>query len=222
MLTVSHEAAPTSGNQPVCDAPVATCGQKFDAPRAAATSLINRAAAARFPGGLMHRLTVIAVLLITGCAHRAVPPAIVAAPAAVKVAEPLETPASPDAVAEVEAALRDVTVRFAFDRDLLDDGAMKDLQRLARVLRKHPAVRLTIAGHADERGTEEYNFLLAQRRAESARAYLSVLGVRDEQLNTISYGAEKPLTEEQSEEGYALNRRDDVTIDRGTSVASAE
>jgi peptidoglycan-associated lipoprotein len=169
----------------------------------------------------MHRLTVVAVLLITGCAHRAARPAITVEPTPAPQMM-TELPASPDAIAEVEAALRDVTVRFGFDRDLLEPGAMKDLQKLARVLRKHQAVRVTIAGHADERGTEEYNFLLAQRRAESAKAYLSVLGVRDEQLSTISYGAEKPLTEEQSEEGYALNRRDDVTIDRGTSVASAD
>ncbi|MCU0701016.1 MAG: OmpA family protein [Myxococcaceae bacterium] len=170
----------------------------------------------------MHRLTVVAVLLITGCAHRAVPPAAAVSRPALPLAAPAEAPATADAIAEVEAALRDVSVRFAFDRDLLDEGGMKALQKLARALRKHPAVRVTIAGNADERGTEEYNFLLAQRRAEAAKTYLTVLGVRDEQLSTMSYGAEKPLTEEQSEDGYALNRRDDVTIDRGTSVASAE
>ncbi len=156
--------------------------------------------------------------LATGCAHKAAtqPEEVTAkaapAPApAPKQVEITTEPARVDGREAVEAALKNVTVRFDFDRDVLRDDAQAALQRLAPVLRKHPEVRIRIAGHCDERGTEEYNLLLGQRRAEAARRYLADLGVGDRQLDTVSYGDQQPLSEAHTEDAWALNRRDELT-----------
>ncbi|MDP3236817.1 MAG: OmpA family protein [Myxococcales bacterium] len=166
----------------------------------------------------MNRITLSVVLvLVSGCV-RAVPP-VALAPAPVTLPAEIEAP-SRSAIAEVEAVLNDVTVRFEFDSDLLDPQAMVSLQKLAKVLRRNKLVSIVIAGNCDERGTEEYNMFLAQRRAESARQYLTLLGVTDTQLDTISYGSEKPLSSEKTDEAYSLNRRDDVSVKPSGSVAS--
>lgn len=162
----------------------------------------------------MNRIvTVVAVLVSFFACHKAVPVA------ALEPSDPdgsmLTAPPSPDAIAEVEAALSGLIVRFEYDRDVLSSDAMMSLQKLAKALRKHPNVPVVVAGNCDERGTEEYNFLLGQRRAEAARHYLWVLGVRESQVETISYGAELPLDFEQTEAAFAINRRDDVTVKHG-------
>jgi peptidoglycan-associated lipoprotein len=69
-----------------------------------------------------------------------------------------------------------------------------------------------IEGHCDDRGTNEYNLALGQRRAESAKKYLIQLGVSSKRIFTISYGEEKPLNPNQSEEAWAENRRDHFMI----------
>lgn len=169
----------------------------------------------------MNRYTLfVVVALLAGC-HRAVPTTLVRPPSVMAAPNPEDIPPTPDAIAAVEEALKDVTVRFAFDRDQLEPDAMRSLQSLARALRKHPNVKIVIAGNSDERGTEEYNFLLAQRRAEAAAHYLWVLGVRERQLETISYGAELPLALDQTEESWAINRRDDLSVKPTASVAAA-
>ncbi|MBL7650174.1 MAG: OmpA family protein [Candidatus Hydrogenedentes bacterium] len=168
----------------------------------------------------MNRFTLLAVLVVlTGC-NRAVQTSFTRPPSMAIAPDPDDLPPTADAIAAVEQALKNTTVRFAFDQDQLTHEAQQSLQHLARVLRKHPNVKITVAGNCDERGTEEYNFLLAQRRAEAAAHYLWVLGVRERQLETISYGAELPLSLEGTEEAWALNRRDDLTVKRVTPVAS--
>ncbi|MBE2251943.1 MAG: OmpA family protein [Myxococcus sp.] len=165
----------------------------------------------------MTRIALSVVLaLVSGCV-RAVPP-VALAPAPELLPVELE-PATDAALADVEQALAEVNVHFEFDSDLLDPQAMVSLQKLAKALRRNKAVTVVIAGNCDERGTEEYNLLLAQRRAESARQYLTLLGVTDAQLDTISYGAERPLSTEKTEAAYSLNRRDDVAVKRPAKVS---
>ncbi len=160
-------------------------------------------------------ITVVAVLVfVVGC-KKAIPASEVVDDFTLMEARP-----SPDAIAEVEDVLKNTVVRFEYDRDLLSSDALVSLQKLAKVLRKHPAVKITVAGNCDERGTEEYNFLLGQRRAEAARHYLWVLGVREAQVNTISYGAELPLDFDQTEAAFAINRRDDLTVQQAAQVVS--
>ena len=158
-------------------------------------------------------LVVLAVLLAVGCTRRVAAVSLTPDGPPLVTAEP-EIPATPDAIAEVERALEAVTVRFDYDRDLLDIGAVDSLQRFAPVLRRNRAVKVVISGHCDERGTEEYNLLLGQKRADRARAFLATLGVADAQLDTISYGAEQPAVPEHSEEAWAANRRDDLAVRR--------
>jgi peptidoglycan-associated lipoprotein len=167
----------------------------------------------------MNRITLSIVLALASGCVRAVPPvALVSAP--VTPAAQVDGPSRSE-VAEVESVLNEVTVRFEFDSDLLDPQAMSSLQKLARVLRRNTTVSVIIAGNCDERGTEEYNMLLAQRRAESARIYLTLLGVTEAQLDTVSYGSERPLSSEKTEEAFSINRRDDVSVKATGSVASA-
>jgi len=90
---------------------------------------------------------------------------------------------------------------------VLSGPDMMRLQKVAQVLREQPWSAIRISGHCDERGTEEYNLALGQRRADAARAYLVHLGVREDQIDTLSYGEEVPLIPAATEEAYAENRR---------------
>jgi len=81
------------------------------------------------------------------------------------------------------------------------------LDRQAAWLKQYPNVNITIEGHADERGTREYNLALGERRASSVKSYLLSQGVDASRLNTISYGKERPAVTEASPSGWAQNRR---------------
>jgi peptidoglycan-associated lipoprotein len=98
-------------------------------------------------------------------------------------------------------------IYFAFDRADLSSMAQATLKRKAAWLEENPGAMVTIEGHCDERGTNEYNLALGERRAESARAYLVDLGISASRLSTISYGEERPLDPRHNEEAWAKNRR---------------
>ena len=87
------------------------------------------------------------------------------------------------------------------------DEAAAILQRKAEILRNHPDLSVTIEGHADERGSLEYNQALGQRRAESARRYLGNLRLSNGMFRTVSYGEERPFAEGHTEDAWQLNRR---------------
>ena len=96
---------------------------------------------------------------------------------------------------------------FAYDASTLDDAAQDALERSATWLRNHPEFRIRIEGHCDERGTEQYNLALGDRRAETAASYLATLGVDRSRIETVSYGEERPFEEGSSEAAWAQNRR---------------
>jgi peptidoglycan-associated lipoprotein len=100
-----------------------------------------------------------------------------------------------------------VRVHFAFNSSDIVSSDRGELERSARCLKAHQHVRVTIEGNADERGTEEYNIALGDRRASAVAKYLRTLGASDEQLKTISYGEEKPVCTEHDEACWAKNRR---------------
>ncbi len=102
-------------------------------------------------------------------------------------------------------------IHFDFDQDILKPESQERLQELAPLLRSQPNVRIQIAGNCDERGTEEYNLHLGQRRAGVARKYLVDLGVAPGQIDTSSYGFERPVDPAHNENAWALNRRDEFT-----------
>ena len=83
-------------------------------------------------------------------------------------------------------------IYFDFDRSDLREDARQTLQTKAEALRQFPDIRIRIEGHADERGTVEYNLALGERRADAARTYLVDLGIDPDRMTTISYGEERP------------------------------
>jgi peptidoglycan-associated lipoprotein len=101
---------------------------------------------------------------------------------------------------------------FAFDRSTLTPASQDNLMRKAAWLRANPNVTVTIEGHCDERGTNEYNLALGDRRADSAKAFLVDLGIAASRLTTISYGEERPVCFQQTEECWAKNRRDHFVV----------
>ena len=140
-----------------------------------------------------------------------------------KPAEPVEEPVEP-VVEEVpepdplddffngKNTLEDV--RFDFDKSDLRDDARAILGRHAQVLRANPGLNVLIEGHCDERGTEDYNLALGERRAERVREYLVSLGVSSGNLRTISYGELRPAMEGSNEEAWEANRRAHFTLSR--------
>jgi peptidoglycan-associated lipoprotein len=102
-------------------------------------------------------------------------------------------------------------VSFEFNAFSLSDAARALLDRGAECI-KFRKQAVVLAGHADERGTEEYNLVLGERRANAVKRYLAGLGVDEASLRTISYGEEKPLDPAQSESAWATNRRVELTF----------
>ena len=98
-------------------------------------------------------------------------------------------------------------VFYDFDRSDLRPEARTTVEALAVWMNTYPAATIAVEGHADERGTREYNLALAERRANSVRDYLVALGIGTNRLSTISYGKERPAVLGSNEESWAQNRR---------------
>ncbi|WP_173843388.1 peptidoglycan-associated lipoprotein Pal [Novosphingobium sp. TH158] len=99
------------------------------------------------------------------------------------------------------------TIYFDTDKFNIDSQDAVALQGQAQWLMQYPAKRATIEGHADERGTRDYNLALGEKRANAAKNYLVSLGVEASRLTTISYGKERPVATGSNEEAWAKNRR---------------
>lgn len=98
-------------------------------------------------------------------------------------------------------------IHFEFDKSRLLSEAKEILKVKAKWLRAHPDVSAIIEGHCDERGTNEYNIALGDRRAHSAKGFLIDLGIAEERLTPISYGEERPVDPGHNEKAWAKNRR---------------
>jgi peptidoglycan-associated lipoprotein len=98
-------------------------------------------------------------------------------------------------------------VFFGYDRFDVSAEAQQILRGQADWMNRYPNVNLTIEGHADERGTREYNLALGERRANSVKNYLTGLGVAPNRINVVSYGKERPAVMGSSAEAWAQNRR---------------
>jgi len=99
------------------------------------------------------------------------------------------------------------TIYFEFDQYTLSAEARDTLAENMRYLQANPGSTLVIEGHCDERGSDEYNLALGERRAVAAQQYLISMGVAADSLSTISYGEEKPVDMASTEEAWAKNRR---------------
>ena len=98
-------------------------------------------------------------------------------------------------------------VFFDYDRSEIAPEGQQTLQKQAEWLRRFPNLAITIEGHADERGTREYNLSLGERRAETVKNVLIALGIPASRISTISYGKERPAIPHSDEASYAQNRR---------------
>ncbi len=116
-----------------------------------------------------------------------------------------------------EAAIRTISqvIYFDFDSDAITDEARAILDAKIPVLNANPDVRIRIAGHADERGSDEYNMALGQRRAAAAKRYLTQHGIADDRIEIISYGEERPAVQGHDESAWSKNRRDEFEITAG-------
>jgi peptidoglycan-associated lipoprotein len=117
----------------------------------------------------------------------------------------------PGSQQDLEASAGD-RVFFAFDRSDITPESQQILARQADWLRRYPNVTVTIEGHADERGTREYNLALGERRAQAVKNVLVAMGIPASRISTISYGKERPAVVGSSEEAYAQNRRAVTTV----------
>ncbi len=157
------------------------------------------------------RVTPCLFLLAAACAHEQ--PAVTARVPAPPVAE-APPPAPPAPAKRTEDDLTRLLAQpishFDLDQAVLTAADREQLQALARALKSDPSARIQIAGNCDERGTEDYNLHLGQKRAAVAKGYLTKLGVEPARLETISYGKNRPLDSGHTEPAWAANRRDDA------------
>jgi peptidoglycan-associated lipoprotein len=121
---------------------------------------------------------------------------------------------SREQLAQLQDSLNRVGDRVFFETDHWDlqPAGQQTIQGWAQLLRQNPGANVIIEGHADERGTREYNLALGERRAATARDYLVSLGIDTRRIRTISYGKERPAIAESNPDGWAQNRRAVVVV----------
>ena len=117
-----------------------------------------------------------------------------------------------DNMTEDRAALANYTIHFAYDSAAIREREQANLQAVASALNSDPSTKLTIEGNCDERGTEEYNRALGERRALAARQALAKMGVDPARVRTLSYGKDKPVDPGHDESAWSQNRRDDFVL----------
>ena len=158
-----------------------------------------------------------ALISLAGCTDEkeaaATPP-----PAVASAAPPPATTSSilPGSAEDFRVNVGD-TVHFDYDKYDIRDEDHPLLQHQAAWLARYPAVRVTVEGHCDDRGTREYNLALGARRSNSVKEYLVSLGVSSARVDTISYGKERPVCTDESESCWSQNRRGVTTISAGAS-----
>ena len=106
-------------------------------------------------------------------------------------------------------------ISFEYDQATVRSTDQGTLDRKAAVLAANPNVRIQISGHADERGSDEYNLALGNRRAAAAKRYLENKGIDASRMDVVSYGEERPLNPGHDETAYAQNRRDEFQVTAG-------
>lgn len=143
-------------------------------------------------------------------------PAPAPAPQPTAPAQPVEDPAA--VAARITAALLGevaTMIHFEFDRSDIMPDDRGVLDRKAAILGANQALRVRIAGHADERGSDEYNLALGSRRAAAAKTYLVNKGIDASRIETVSYGEERPIDPGHDENAWAANRRDEFEVTAG-------
>ena len=170
------------------------------------------------------------MLLITSCAKKQVKVSKAVEPTAEVVVVEKVKEGETETEAERQARLRELekaqklaeeilafeseSIYFDFDKSDLKANAKANLKKKANWLQKNPSFSVRIAGNCDERGTQEYNLALGERRAYSAKKFLLALGISGNRISTISYGEENPADPGHNEKAWAKNRRDDFELSK--------
>jgi peptidoglycan-associated lipoprotein len=146
------------------------------------------------------------------------------APAAAQPSQPAATATPATCEAAITAAVADVGRMVNFDTDKYEVRPVDapTLDAKVAVLRAHPAVKLRIVGHADERYTDEYNLVLGTHRAEAVKDYLVQHGVEAARLETASLGETAPLDPAHNEEAWAKNRRAESVVTAGRETLASQ
>jgi peptidoglycan-associated lipoprotein len=176
----------------------------------------------------LYAVSSIAGVLAIGACHKKVAPApapepTTAAPAPAPPPPPppaAPAPTNDDAAHARDAARASLTapIYFDLDSDALTDADRAALDAKVGILNASSGVKIRVAGHTDERGSDEYNLALGQRRAATAKRYLTQHGVPDAVIEVISYGEEHPAMEGHDEGAWSKNRRDEFEITAGADA----
>jgi peptidoglycan-associated lipoprotein len=158
-------------------------------------------------------VALILTFLFVGCSKEEPPPPTAEAqprPAAPPPPPPAPAPTplpGPSISQQAFQEFQNQDIYFDFDKYDLRTDARTTLDRKASFLNQNSSVRVQVEGHCDERGTNEYNMALGERRANAAKQYLTTAGISAGRLSTISYGEERPLDPGHTEAAWARNRR---------------
>ena len=109
-----------------------------------------------------------------------------------------------------QAVLANAVIYFEYDKFTLTSKSIQALKGVVTLMRKSPKITLSLEGHADERGTREYNLALGQRRSESVANYLIANGIKRNQLSVKSFGEERPLSLGSNDSAWSKNRRVEI------------
>ncbi|MEC7663028.1 MAG: peptidoglycan-associated lipoprotein Pal [Pseudomonadota bacterium] len=158
----------------------------------------------------------LAALVISGCSSTATAPVeqqepVAEPPVAAAPVEEVQEPEdfAEDGVTPLDANGRPLsrTFYFGYDEAILNPADLAALEMHAQILRRNADKRVVIEGHCDERGTREYNLALGERRANVVASFLTSAGVRSRQIESVSFGEERPADPGHTESAWALNRR---------------
>lgn len=155
-----------------------------------------------------------ALAMMTGCPKKAPKPEPkpVATPATTEDKSSDATTQTPDQIWKMKIekareALSSSDVYFDYDKSDIKDDSRTELTHKAKYMNENADIRVTIEGHCDERGSNEYNLGLGERRAASVKKFLVGQGVKETNIDTITYGEEKPVCFEKNESCWSKNRR---------------
>ena len=163
------------------------------------------------------RLFLVALLVVgAGCRKKATPPDE-PAPSVVTEAPPAPERTQEEAIQEIIRNFQ--RVHFAFDSTDLVDDSEAALSANAKILQEFPDLRVEVQGHADERGTTDYNLALGQRRAKVILDRVVRMGVPEGRITIVSYGEERPLDSASNTTAWSKNRRAEFRVLRPTPAA---
>ena len=161
------------------------------------------------------------MLMASSCAKKQVGTGEVARPAPAPTPAPAPAPApSTKGVDDADKLRGEIKafegegIYFDFDKSDIKAEAKAILEKKAAWLRANPSYKVKIEGNCDDRGTNEYNLALGDRRAKAAQKYLNALGISMDRMSTISYGEEKATCTDKNDKCWSMNRRDDFKLSK--------